>query len=161
MASEDFIREKTFLTYILTNPVKSQTNAVLDNINLKQAKLLSEIFLNFLKGNCTDTDKVVSKHKRFKEVIRTIGSPSESLSKRRQLIQLHKSKVGSFLKDLSTDINKLITHDEEICVGGTGEILEVDSPTDDESESDVSSVTSDVTVDGEKTEGDSDIADES
>ena len=125
MASADFIREKAFLTYILNNPTRTQTNAVLENINSKQSKLISEIFLNFLKGNCKNSAGIVAKHKRFKEAIRSIGSQTEPLSKRKQLIQLHKAKVGAFLKDLKPEIEILMNHNEEVCIGGTGKISEI------------------------------------
>ena len=129
MASEHFLQERAFLMYILKNTNKKQTDAVLDKINLKQSKLVSEIFLNFLKGNCSNTDAIVSKNKRFKDVIRDIGSPEQPLNNRRQLIKLHKAKVSSVLQDLSDDIETILEH-EKICSSGGGEIHEVDIDSD-------------------------------
>ena len=132
MASGDFVQEKAFLTYLMQGKVKNQTHAVLENINLKQSKVISGIFLNFLKGNCSNTDKIIARNKRFKDIIREIGSPNQPLSKRRHLIQLHKSKVSAVLKDLSEDIEVLLTENEKIPAGGGGEISKTElNPTTD------------------------------
>jgi len=103
--SELLQRHKYFITYITSD--KKQGTDLLRKVNKTQAKVISEIFLNFLKGN---VDVALTKGiKRKSKLFRLIGSPSVSLSQRQATIQDNPVFVLNFIRLASSQLIDLLS----------------------------------------------------
>lgn len=100
------LRHKAFVNFLLDSESTPQALQLLKGITQHQAKAVSEIFLNLLRGNF---DKhLTEKERPYVRHLRLIGSLDTPLNKRKLIIQTKRNLILKILRDLKDPIQDLL-----------------------------------------------------
>jgi len=111
--AKTFVEEGCFLRFLLHAASSTQVYCLLDTINLRQTKLLSNIIFNLLKG-VFDIDDIKIKLRPHANFLRQIATRKESLAFKRNAIRKHKRVVYKVLKTLTSQLDEILSHYEKV-----------------------------------------------
>lgn len=98
------LKENKFLLYILNKAKPRLRNAIINHCDSEFIKTLSEISLNFLKGNITHSKNINKKLKKFKKKLRTLACSKRSVKVKRNIL----NQKGGFLPTLIASLLPII-----------------------------------------------------
>ena len=104
------VKHSVYITFLLKSDQRLQCLLLLNNITFCQAKAISEILLNVLKGSFEDDITLMLK--RNHSLMLSISRPSFTLKQKRNSIINSSGKVYLLLKKLSPHILDLLDYFE-------------------------------------------------
>ena len=107
-------KEGAFLRFIVTTENKSQFNCILELLTFRQARLISEICFNVLRGSFSNSDLLAKKLKKpLITFLQQLGSPQKGSLKQKDkilLIREKKDQLFNLFRHIRADLLKLLDH---------------------------------------------------
>ena len=120
MGESRLVKETPFLSFLATTSSREQFDCILDTITQRQGKIICEIFFNLRHGKLSNSERILRKFKKNKQVIellKELGTPTgkNNLTIRERIPKIKRNKdvvwfvlnrtLGPQISQLLTDIH--------------------------------------------------------